>query len=321
MLLSFLILQRDLILIWSRIELGDQSIQEFFSEFKNITIAIEACNTWEHIYDSIEMDGHKVVLAHPLKTRIIAESKIKTDKVDARILAHLLRTGFLPTSYIPSHEVRELRHLVRQRIFLGRYRTKLKDKIYAELLRRGIQYERGGIIFTGKGKKWLRSLNIPVLDTYLSLLEALLDETAVIEKNLRVQSRKYSEIHLLTTIPGIGIYSALIILSEIGDINRFHSEEKLYSYAGVIPSVHQSGEHTYYGHITKRGSKHLRWILTEAVRVHLNWTKKHMMETNISRYYHRLSKKKPENVAAIAASRKLLQIIYHMLKNKNEFRG
>jgi transposase len=296
-------------------------IQEFFSHFKNITIAIEACNTWEHIYNLLEMDGHHVVLAHPMKTRIIAESKIKTDKIDAKILMHLLRTGFLPTSYIPSKEIRELRHLVRQRIFLGRYSTKLKNKIYAELLRRGIQYETGGVIFTGKGRKWLRSLYIPVLDTYLSLLESLLDETAEIEKNIRMQSRKYSEIHLLTTIPGIGIYSAMIILSEIGDINRFTNEEKLYSYAGLTPSVHQSGENTYYGHITKRGSKHLRWILTEAVRVHLIWTKKHTMETKVSKYYYRLSKKKPENVAAIAAARKLLQIIYHMLKNKNEFKG
>lgn len=304
-----------------RIPAEKDKIQDFFSEFKNITIAIEACNTWEHIYDLLETDGHKVILAHPLKTRIIAESKIKTDKVDAKILMHLLRTGFLPASYIPSHEIRELRHLVRQRIYLGRYRTKLKNKIYAELLRRGIQYERGGIIFTGKGKRWLRSLNIPVLDTYLSLLEALLDETTAVERNLRIRSTQYSEVQLLTTIPGIGSYSALIILSEIGNINRFPNEEKLYSYAGVIPSVHQSGEHTYYGHITKRGSKYLRWILTEAVRVHLNWTKKQMMETNISRYYHRLSKKKPENVAAIAAARKLLQIIYHMLKNKDEFRG
>ena len=296
-------------------------IQEFFSGFKNITIAIEACNTWEHIYNLLEMDGHKVVLAHPMKTRIIAESKIKTDKIDAKILMHLLRTGFLPTSYIPSKEIRELRHLVRQRIFLGRYTTKLKNKIYAELLRRGIQYETGGVIFTSKGRKWLRSLHISALDTYLSLLESLLDETSEIEKNIRMQSRKYSEINLLTTIPGIGIYSAMIILSEIGDIHRFTSEEKLYSYAGVTPSVHQSGENTYYGHITKRGSKHLRWILTEAVRVHLIWTKKHTMETKISRYYYRLSKKKPENVAAIAAARKLLQIIYHMLKNKNEFKG
>ena len=296
-------------------------IQEFFSDFENITIAIEACNTWEYIYNLLELDGHKVILAHPMKTRIIAESKIKTDKIDAKILANLLRTGFLPTSYIPSKEIRELRHLVRQRIFLGRYTTKLKNKIYAELLKRGIQYETGGTIFTRKGKKWLRSLNIPFLDTYLSLLESLVDKTAEIEKNLRIQSEKYNEIDLLTTIPGIGIYSAMIILSEIGDINRFPNEEKLYSYAGVTPSVHQSGENTYYGHITKRGSKHLRWILTEVVRVHLIWTKKHTVETKISHYYYRLSKKKPKNVATIATSRKLLQIIYHMLKNKNEFRG
>ena len=76
-----------------------EKIQKFFSDFKNITIAIEASNTWEHIYNILEMDGHKVVLAHPMKTRIIAESKIKTDKIDAKILMHLLRTRFLPLSF------------------------------------------------------------------------------------------------------------------------------------------------------------------------------------------------------------------------------
>ena len=138
---------------------------------------------------------------------------------------------------------------------------------------------------------------------------------------LKKHGKRYNEVQLLTSIPGIGIYSALIILSEIGDINRFSGEEKLFSYAGVIPSVHQTGEHTYHGHITKQGSKHLRWILVEAVRIHFIWTKKHDIETSISRFYQRLRKRKPENVATVASSRKLLQIIYHMLKNKDEFRG
>jgi transposase len=85
--------------------------------------------------------------------------------------------------------------------------------------------------------------------------------------------------------------------------------------------VHQTGDHCYHGHITKQGSKHLRWILTEAVRVHIIWTKKHDTVTTISRFYNRLRKRKPDNVAVIAASRKLLQVIYQMLKNKDEFRG
>ncbi len=304
-----------------RITTEKEKIQEFFSDFKELTIAIEACNTGEHIFDALEMDGHNVVLAHPLKTRIIAESKIKTDRIDAKILVHLLRTNFLPTSYTPKKEIRDLRNFVRRRIFLGKYSARLKNKIYAELLRQGIKYERGPTLFKGKGRQWLRSLKITSIDSYLNMYESILKEIKNLELELRNHGRQYEEAQILTTIPGIGIYSALIILSEIGDITRFPCEEKLYSYAGVTPSVHQSGEHQYHGHITKQGSKHLRWILTEAVRIHIIWTKRRETVTSISRFYNRLRKRKPENVAVIAASRKLLQVIYHMLKNKDEFRG
>ena len=304
-----------------RIPTDPEKIQEFFQEFEELTIAIEACNHWEHIFEILESKGHQVVLAHPLKTRIIAESRVKTDKVDAKILMHLLRTGLLPTSYIPCKEIRDLRNLVRRRIFLGHYTARLKNKIYAELLRHGIKYERGPTLFNGKGRRWLHKLKISSVDSYLNMYELTLEEIKNLELELKKEGRRYEETSLLTTIPGIGVYSALIILSEIGDITRFPCEEKLYAYAGVIPSVHQSGDHIYHGHITKQGSKHLRWILTEAVRIHLIWMKRQNHETSITRFYQRLRKRKPENVAAIAASRKLLQIIYHMLKNKNEFRG
>jgi transposase len=136
-------------------------IQKFFKEFDELTIAIEACANWEPVFEALEHAGHRVVLAHPLKTRMIAESKIKTDKIDASILAHLLRTGFLPTSYIPTKNMRDLRNQVRQRITLGKYRGKFKNKICAELFRRGIHYETGGAIFTAQGRRWLRSLKIP----------------------------------------------------------------------------------------------------------------------------------------------------------------
>jgi len=304
-----------------RIPTDPEKIQEFFQEFEELTIAIEACNHWEHIFEILESKGHHVVLAHPLKTRIIAETKVKTDKIDAKILMHLLRTGFLPTSYIPCKEIRDLRNLVRRRIFLGHYTARLKNKIYAELLRQGIKYERGPTLFNGKGRRWLHTLKISSVDSYLNMYESTLKEIKNLELELKKEGRQYEETRLLTTIPGIGVYSALVILSEIGDITRFPCEEKLYAYAGVIPSVHQSGDHIYHGHITKQGSKHLRWILIEAVRIHLIWTKHHDVETKISRFYHRLCKKKPGNVAATAASRKLLQIVYHMLKNKDEFRG
>ena len=102
-------------------------------------------------------------MAHPLKTRAIAEAKIKSDKIDARILADLARGNLLPTSWIPPKEIRELRDLSRQRIFLVKQRTKLKNKIHAELIKRGIECR--GNIFTKAGKEWLHSLKIPAIET------------------------------------------------------------------------------------------------------------------------------------------------------------
>ena len=176
-----------------RIPTNPEKIQEFFQEFKELTIAIEACNTWEHIFETLESKGHQVVLAHPLKTRIIAESRVKTDKVDAKILVHLLRTGFLPTSYIPPREIRDLRNLVRRRIFLGRYTARLKNKIYAELLRQGIQYKRGPTLFQGRGRQWLRSLKIPSIDSYLNMYESTLEEIKILERELKKHGRQYEE--------------------------------------------------------------------------------------------------------------------------------
>jgi transposase len=293
-----------------------KEIEEFFYGLKNVKVAFEASMYYEYIYEILNGLGYSVSLSHPLKTRLIAESRIKTDKIDAKALADLLRTNLLPTSYIPPEDIRRLRHLVRHRIFLGRHRTKLKNHIHSELNRRNLKF-CGPDVFTRAGMKWLQGLDIPAINSYLVILNAVLNEVKSIELEIKIEGMKYDEVRLLITIPGIGVYSALIIFSEIGDINRFISEEKLYSYAGLVPRIHQSGETSYRGRITKEGSKHLRWILVEAVRIHVQCDP----DSSISHYYYRLKKKKPGNIATTAAARKLLQVIYHMLKNKDEYRG
>jgi len=299
-----------------RIKSEKKDIEEFFSGFENIRVAFEASTNYEYFYDVLNGLGFTVHLSHPLKTRLIAESRVKTDKIDARALADLLRGNLLPTSYVPPDKIRKLRHLVRHRIFLGRHRSKLKNQIHAELHRRNLKYP-GPNVFTNTGIQWLRSLKIPAIESYLTIYDAVVKELKSAELEIKIEGIKYKEVRLLITIPGIGVYSALLIFSEIGNINRFNSEEKLFSYAGLTPRVHQSGENSYHGRITKDGSKYLRWILVEAVRVHIQCAP----ESNITQYYYRLKKKKPGNVATIAAARKLLQAIYHMLKNKDEFRG
>lgn len=109
-------------------------------------VAMEACYCWQPVYELLETMGHEVELAHPTKTRIIAEAKIKTDATDSEALAHLLRADLLPPSYVPSRELRELRELVRLRTYLVRERAKFKNKIRAELAKRGITRPRGCLI-------------------------------------------------------------------------------------------------------------------------------------------------------------------------------
>jgi transposase len=135
-----------------RIPTEQEEIEEFFSGLECLEIALEATTTSEYFYDALKSLGHHVVVAHPLKTRMIADAKIKTDKRDARILAELLRSDLLPTAYVPPKEQRELRHLVRHRIALGRLRGGLKTRVKTELRRKNITYREGANCFTEKGK-------------------------------------------------------------------------------------------------------------------------------------------------------------------------
>ncbi len=138
-----------------RIKTEKEDIEEFFSGLEDLEIAFEASGSYEYFYDLLESLGHKVVLAHPLKTRMIADAKIKTDKIDAKTLAELLRGDLLPTSYVPPKEIRELRHLVRHRIALGRLRGRLKTQIKTELRRKNIKYREGRVFSGRKGGKSL----------------------------------------------------------------------------------------------------------------------------------------------------------------------
>jgi len=118
---------------------------------------------------------------------------------------------------------------------------------------------------------------------------------------------------LLNTIPGVGYFNALLLVAEIGDVNRFPDSEKLCSYAGLVLSVRRSGNKTVYGSITKEGSKWIRWALTQAVHVHVRY------DSRLSKFYNRLAVKKGKQVAAVATARKMLKAVYWMLKRKEPF--
>jgi Transposase and inactivated derivatives len=286
---------------------------EFLKNFEDGDLFVmESTGFYEPIYDAIESKGFKVKLANPLKVKLIAESRIKNDKIDSEILARLLKNNWVPESYVPDKKIREIRRIVRTRINLKRVSTGFKNRIYMELKRLKIDYD--GNLFTLEGKHFLTSLNNFRINIYLNSLEDIEKEIKIIENEIQ----KYSdieEVKLLMTIPGIGLFSALIIYSEIGDINRFSNSRKLISYAGLSPTTRQSSDVIYHGHITRQGSPYLRWILTECIHIHLIKDS----HSNLSNYYRRMVKRIGKKKAIVASASKLLKIIYWVLKEKREY--
>ncbi len=218
--------------------------------------------------------------------------------------------GLVPKSYVPHKRIRNLRDIVRHRRALVKHRVKLKNNIHTILRRKNIKNPFNDL-FSKKGIAMLKGLNDPHIDGFLRLFESVQTEIKEVDKIIKEDTTAKKDVNLLQTMPGIGKYAALVIMSEIGDINRFTSARKLCNYAGIIPSQNQSGNKDYKGGITRQGSRNLRWILVQCAHVSISKPGK------IQKYYYRLASRKPKGKAIIAAARKMLTIQWHMLKNKN----
>jgi len=292
-----------------------RELERFFDDIGDAKVAMEAGYSWQPVYECLESKGYEVRLAHPFKTRIIADAKIKTDVSDSEALARLLKLDWLPTSYVPSEEIRRLRELVRLRTYLVRERTRLKNKIRAEMSKLGI--EIAGDPFTRRRRPLLKEAGNRAIGCYLEMVMSLDRQIKELERELKAQAQENEEARLLMSIPGVGYFSALAILAEIGDINRFPSPEKLCSYAGMVPSLHQSGATRRSGRITKQGSALLRWVLVECAWMHI----RNARDTRLTRFFYTISKRKGRAIAITGTARKLLVAVYWMLKRRERFHG
>jgi transposase len=289
-------------------------IADYLKEFgEEMEVAIEATPSWYWLYDHLEGEGFEVKLSHPLKTKVIAYAKVKTDKVDSATLAHLLRSNLLPLSYVPDKSVRLNRELLRYRASLVKIQTGVKNKIHTILAKNNIGHEYSDL-FSKEGMTFLHSLSLPdnykiALEGYLTVLDSVRQEIQTASKRVQQLAEADTDSRLLMTIPGMGYYSALLTKSEIGDVKRFRSAKQLCSYAGLVPSTHASGNTCYHGHITKQGSRWLRWILIE-VAIHAV-----KRPGPLRRFYFKVERRKGGQIAKVATARKLLEWIYHILKD------
>lgn len=281
-------------------------------------VAIEATlNTWA-VADLLRPFCEAVIVSNPLRTRAIASAKIKTDKVDALVLAQLLRLDYLPSVWSPDQPTQSLRRDTTERACLVADRTRVKNRIHAILHQRLIPAPHGDL-FGKTNLVWLSSLAIDdagreALRRQLQLLAFTEELIGEVTRNLATSAYADPRIRLLMTLPGVDFTVAQTLLSALGDIARFPSADQAAAYLGLVPSTYQSGDHCYHGRITKQGRGHARWMLVEAAQ-HID---RHPGPLGV--FFRRIAKRKSRNVAVVAAARKLVTIAWHMLKNNQPYR-
>jgi len=305
-----------------KLENTDEVLFPFFLKYQNQGQAVvEAIGFNGWLIDILEQKFNiPVTIAHPFKVKAIASAKIKTDKIDAHTLADLLRVNLIPSVYRPIRKDRDLKDLIRFRFKLVKYQTSLKNSIHTVLRVERIDHPYSDLFGT-KGSAFLKQLELKpekkeVLDTYLNLLEQIQVKTKELYQRITDLAKQDNRAARLVSIPGIGYLTALAIVSEIGDINRFPSASRLCSYAGLIPSLHASGGSSYYGRITKTGSRILRWALVECAHRTIHSS---TCSSNLRDWFNNLSKRGGKKKATVALARKLLTLCYYLWKGKEKY--
>lgn len=265
------------------------------------------------MYDVLEEFVDEVALAHPKRVKAIAAARIKTDKIDANILAHLARVDLLPTAYAPPIEIRELRDLVRHRSKLVRERTRHKNRIHTILSKYNLHapctdlFGKQGRAFLDIVQKQLSATHQLMLDNYLCMIEVLNERIKAVNQVIQTWAKEDPRVKILTSMPGVGIYSAAVIFAEIGEIHRFDGPKQLCSYAGLVPSTRSSDSHVRHGRITKEGSPWLRWIMVSAAH------RAPCASPRLAHFHKRTLKRHGKKTARVALARQMLTIIYYML--------
>lgn len=304
-----------------RIDSTPEAFLRIFGELdaEPVEVAFEATYGWGWFADLLADAGVPAHMAHPLATKAISSARVKNDKVDAKTLAHLLRTNLLPEAWAAPPEVRDARRLARSRISLARISSRLKCQTHALLADQGILPTMTDLFGQG-GRAFLQGLRLrPIpqdrLEANLRLLDLLSPEVIAADHELRALLAGDPRIGKLTPIPGIGFTTAAVIVAEVWDAGRFPSPRHLCSWAGLTPTEHSSAEHTRRGHISKQGSRWLRWAMVESA------SRPYLKDPGLRRFRDRIARRRGNKIAKVALARRLLTLCYHALRNEDGCRA
>ena len=260
-----------------------------------------------------------VVISNPMKTKMIADSDIKTDKKDAETLARLLASDYLYTVWQPSEQIISYRKIVAYYFSMMDLRIAVKNMIHSILHRNLIEYSHISELFNSVGRKYLSKVSLPEdeqfqLDMNLQVFDYIDEKIKIIKKRIAKIVIEDEESKRLMTLPGFNIISSLLIKAAVGDITRFPTPKKLVSYFGLNPGIRQSADKSFSKHITKKGSPNARWMLIQISQIAVRGP------GPFREYYKRIKRRGHCNKAKVAVAQKIVKVIWHMLTKKEDYR-
>ena len=285
---------------------------------RNCKAVLETTFNWGVVFDLLDELGIETKLAHAHKLRAIAETQIKNDVKDSKILAHLLRTNLIPEVYIPPKKTRLNRNILRERMFVVKTRTAIKNRIHQLLVRNHVNNDVYSDMFGKAGRRFIDKLEMyetegKLLNRELETLDYLDENRKYYEKLLKQETKDNRYFKLIKSIPGFGEVLSLILALEIDNINRFKNQKKFASYCGVVPSEHSSSDKIYRGPTVRHANKYLKWALIEA-----SW-KAIKCSPYFKQIYIRVKFRRGSNKAIVSVARHIAEIVYKMLKENRPY--
>jgi transposase len=291
---------------------------ELLARFRPLEAVVESSPGWAWLRDLLLPHGIGFVLAHARRLRAIAEANYKKDEIDAELLARMRVAGCIPAVHAKPPEQRELALLVRHRAWLVRQRTALANRIHAQLHAVGLRLARGRLL-TKSGQRWLRTEawsklgteQRRLIRTHLRLIQQLQKLVRGIDRHIERTAEAIPACALLRTVPGIGSYRALVIVSEVLPIERFPTSQHLVSYAGLAPCSSSTGlRGIRYGSLPGGANRWLRGTLVRVVVSHVQYAP----DSWLTKYYAAQKQRIGWRVARVATARKLMRALHALLR-------
>jgi transposase len=302
-----------------------QALRQRLGRFvaQGLKVAIEAGNQTAWLHEVLTGMGADVTVVNPTKVKLIAQSRRKTDKIDAKVLCELLRLDGLPRPvHMPCRRTRELRGVLVARRRLVSARTKLCNVVRGVLRQEGIRLPARALSTRAGWERLIvrpyTHLHLqPILRSYYLSFQALTVSLKDLDAELTRREGEDPRAARLETMPAVGPIASLTLLAAVDRIERFRGSRKLVSYSGLCPTVRSSGERTEYGSISRQGRSELRAVWVQVA--HRVAHDERMNAAPLRQWFWRVAGRRGKKTATVALTRKLLTIAYHLLKYEQDY--